>query len=249
MSKQHNGLVHSGSIALVALVLAACGCRNGERAQSSPGDSYAMERKTMIERQLRPRGIKDPLVLAAMEKVPRHRFVPDNLRASAYADGPLPIGLDQTISQPYVVAAMTEAARLRGGERVLEVGTGSGYQAAVLAEIAGEVYSIEILDELARRAAAALAELGYRNVHVKTGDGYQGWPDAAPFDAILVTAAPDHVPAALKQQLKVGARLVLPVGGTRGQELLMITRIEDGWVEERLFPVLFVPMTGEAERR
>lgn len=204
-------------------------------------DPYARERGQMVERQLRGRGIRDRTVLAAMARVPRHRFVPAELQSLAYSDQPLPIGLEQTISQPYIVAYMTEAADISPGDRVLEIGTGSGYQAAVLAELAREVYSIEIIPELAARARAVLAELGYRNVHVRTGDGYAGWPEHAPFDAILVTAAPDHAPPALVQQLAVGARMVIPVG-TGEQEMRIITKTATGFVEQKTLPVRFVPL-------
>ncbi len=202
----------------------------------------------MVERQLRDRGIADEAVLSAMTAVPRHRFVPAELAASAYDDHPLPIGYDQTISQPYVVAFMTEVAALRPDGRVLEIGTGSGYQAAVLAEIASRVYTIEIVPELGDRSGALLAELGYDNIDVRTGDGYRGWPDAAPFDAIVVTAAPDHVPPALVEQLAVGARLVIPVGSFY-QDILIVTKTDNGTTTESVLPVRFVPMTGEAQDR
>jgi len=181
-----------------------------------------------------------------MGKVPRHEFDPSDVAGMAYVDGPLPIGWRQTISQPYIVALMSELAAPRPGARVLEVGTGSGYQAAVLSELGAEVYSIEIIEPLARRAAATLARLGYASVHTRTGDGYRGWPEAAPFDAIVVTAAPAAVPEPLRQQLKIGGRLVLPVG-TRAQELRVITRTAQGWDERKVIPVVFVPMTGEAQ--
>lgn len=202
----------------------------------------------MVERQLRDRGIADDAVLAAIRAVPRHRFVPAELAPNAYDDRPLPIGYSQTISQPYVVAFMTEAAALRPDSRVLEIGTGSGYQAAVLAEIANRVYTIEIVPELAERSGALLAELGYDNVETRAGDGYRGWPDAAPFDAIVVTAAPDHVPPALVEQLAVGARLVIPVGNFF-QDILIVTKTDTGTTTESVLPVRFVPMTGEAQRR
>ena len=202
----------------------------------------------MVERQLRDRGIADDAVLAALRDVPRHRFVPTELAPNAYDDRPLPIGYDQTISQPYVVAFMTEAAAIRPDSRVLEIGTGSGYQAAVLAEIANRVYTIEIVPELAARSGALLAGLGYDNVETRAGDGYRGWPDAAPFDAIVVTAAPDHVPPALVEQLAVGARLVIPVGNFF-QDILIVTKTETGTTTESVLPVRFVPMTGEAQRR
>ena len=206
------------------------------------------ERRAMVDRQLRPRGIADPAVLDALGAVPRHVFVPSGLAASAYADTALPIGLRQTISQPYIVAYMTEAAALRPGARVLEIGTGSGYQAAVLAEVASRVYTIEIVAVLAAAARTRLAGLGYDNVEVRAGDGYRGWPEEAPFDAILVTAAPDHVPAALVEQLAPGARLVLPVGPDGAlQAMTIVTKGAGGAVTEQTFPVRFVPMTGEAQ--
>lgn len=206
------------------------------------------ERERMVDMQIRSRGIRDQRVLDAMGTVPRHRFVPPALQDQAYADTPLPIGSEQTISQPYIVAYMTEALRLPHDAVVLEVGTGSGYQAAVLAAVAREVYSIEIVPELAARSGQVLTELGYANIHLRTGDGYQGWSEAAPFDGIVVTAAPDHVPPALVDQLAVGARLVIPVGRF-SQEMRIVTRTTDGAVSETTIPVRFVPMTGEAERR
>jgi protein-L-isoaspartate(D-aspartate) O-methyltransferase len=207
---------------------------------------YAEDRQRMVAEQIVARGVKDSLVLAALRSVPRHEFVPEDLRAAAYRDTPLPIGEDQTISQPYIVALMTSALGLEGGEKVLEVGTGSGYQAAVLDEIADSVFTIEILPVLAERARAHLDRLGYGDVRVRTGDGYRGWPEEAPFDAIVVTAAPDHVPRPLLEQLKVGGRLVLPVGKNR-QQLQVWTRTERGFETKNLIPVQFVPMTGEAQ--
>ena len=174
--------------------------------------------------------------------------MPPGQRQRAYEDRPLPIGHRQTISQPYIVAYMTQALRLTPDAKVLEVGTGSGYQAAVLAELAAAVYSIEIITQLAERARDTLAELGYANVQVRQGDGYAGWPEQAPFDAIMVTAAPDHVPQPLVDQLAVGGRLIIPVGQNR-QTLTILTRTEDGVEQDTTLPVLFVPMTGEAERR
>jgi protein-L-isoaspartate(D-aspartate) O-methyltransferase len=199
-------------------------------------------RERMVAHQLRSRGIADERVLAAMRKVPRHEFVPPASRRLAYEDEPLPIGAGQTISQPYMVAAMTELARIGRHSRVLEVGTGSGYQAAVLAEIAREVYTIEIVETLARDAGRTLRRCGYGGVHVRHGDGYRGWTEAAPFDAIVVTAAPPAVPAALLDQLAPGGRLVIPVG-TDEQELQVHRRTADGIVVEKHFPVRFVPMT------
>jgi protein-L-isoaspartate(D-aspartate) O-methyltransferase len=205
-------------------------------------------RKRMVERQIRARGITDPKVLNAMLRVPRHLFVPDFVRDQAYEDYPLPIGSDQTISQPYIVALMTSLLELKGGEKVLEIGTGSGYQAAVLAEIAGKVYTIEILEELARQARETLSSLGYRNIEQRVGDGWVGWPEAAPFDGILVTAAPPKVPQALVDQLAMGGRLVIPVGRTF-QDLLVLTRTPAGVERKTVIPVRFVPMTGEAQKQ
>jgi protein-L-isoaspartate(D-aspartate) O-methyltransferase len=200
----------------------------------------------MVTEQLIPRGVKDKSVLEAMRQVPRHEFVPEAVRAHAHDDRPLPIGLDQTISQPYIVALMSELARVGRGSRVLEVGTGSGYQAAVLAHLGAEVYSIEIVAPLARRAAETLARLGYKSVKTRTGDGYQGWAEAAPFDAILVTAAPDHVPEPLIRQLRIGGRMVIPVGRAGEQDLKVLTRTKTGVEERMVIPVRFVPMTGRA---
>jgi protein-L-isoaspartate(D-aspartate) O-methyltransferase len=210
-------------------------------------DAYAQAREGMVREQIESRQVVDRRTLAALRKVPRHLFVPADQAPLAYADHPLPIGHEQTISQPYIVAFMTEALGLQGGETVLEVGTGSGYQAAVLAEIATRVYTIEIVAPLAREARARLGGLGYRNVEVRAGDGYQGWPEKAPFDAIMVTAAAPRVPQPLKDQLKDGGRLVLPVG-EEYQELVLLTRRGDRYEERRLLPVRFVPMTGAVRR-
>jgi protein-L-isoaspartate(D-aspartate) O-methyltransferase len=242
-------------LALALVALAACRSPRADRAGDSlpPADSaraddpYAAERARMVEEQLRARGIRDRAVLAAMARVPRHELVPGAYRRLAYADHPLPIGFEQTISQPYIVAYMTEAAQVSRDDRVLEVGTGSGYQAAVLAELAREVYTVEIVPELAARAAAQLRALGYANVHARAGDGYAGWPEHAPFDAIVVTAAPDHVPPALVEQLAVGGRMVIPVG--RGdQEMRVLTRTAAGVVERRTIPVQFVPLVRSPPR-
>jgi protein-L-isoaspartate(D-aspartate) O-methyltransferase len=208
------------------------------------------ERKQMVRDQIAggARGITDARVLAAMEKVPRHKFVPIELRSRAYEDGPLPIGHEQTISQPFVVAFMTEKLDLRPTDRVLEIGTGSGYQAAVLAELVAEVHTIEIIEPLARRAEADLKELGYTNIHVRIGDGFYGWPEAAPFGVVIVTCAPERVPQPLIDQLKDGGRMIVPVGEIGAQELVMF-RKHDGKLEKRaVLNVRFVPMTGEAER-
>jgi len=214
------------------------------RPTSAQDDRFAEKRQRMVETQIAARDVKDPLVLEAIGRVPRHAFIPEAYRAQAYEDYPLPIGSDQTISQPYIVALMTSLLGLHGGERVLEVGTGSGYQAAVLAEIAGEVCTIEILDALADQARETLRSLGYENVEVRAGDGWAGWPERAPFDGILVTTAPERVPEPLLDQLKVGGRLVIPVGRFF-QDLLVYTRTTDGYEKRNVIPVRFVPMTGK----
>jgi protein-L-isoaspartate(D-aspartate) O-methyltransferase len=213
-------------------------------AAATEDPEYAGERERMVGRQLKARGIADPRVLDAMRKVPRHRFVPAAQRGEAYTDAPLPIGQGQTISQPYIVALMTELARPRPDDVALEIGTGSGYQAAVLAEVVSHVYTIELESSLSERAAATLRELGHRNVSVRTGDGYAGWPEHAPFDVILVTAAPDHVPQPLLDQLRPGGRLIVPVGPTLAvQELRVIEKDAAGHVSTRsVSPVRFVPL-------
>jgi len=208
----------------------------------------ARRRREMVESQIRSRGITDGRVLQAMAEVPRHLFVPPSVRGEAYEDYPLPIGAQQTISQPYIVALMTSLLELTGGERVLEVGTGSGYQAAVLSRIAREVYSIEILEPLSSSARRAIDGIGYSNIHLRVGDGWAGWKDSAPFDGILVTAAPEKVPQPLLDQLKVGGRLVIPVG-SYFQDLLVYTRTSTGFEKRNVIPVRFVPMTGEATRQ
>ena len=233
-----------------AAVLTACTC---SPAETPPGNSWEAARKRMVERQLAARGVKDRRVLAAMGKVPRQEFVTEGHRAEAYNDRPLPIGQGQTISQPYLVAFMTEAIGPRPGQRVLEVGTGSGYQAAVLAELVGEVYTVELLPELAAAADKRLARLGYRNVHVKAGDGYLGWPEKGPFDAVIVTCGATEVPRPLFEQLKPGGKMVIPVGEAgQMQTLRIITKGSDGKREVRdLLPVRFVPLrrAGKAERK
>jgi protein-L-isoaspartate(D-aspartate) O-methyltransferase len=226
----------------LVFVVVVAGCRS--EPVPAARDPYADARARMVAETIAARGVSDERVLAAMRKVPRHEFVRDADLDRAYDDRALSIGHDVTISQPYVVAAMTEAAAVTPGERVLEVGTGSGYQAAVLAELGADVYSIEIIEPLAKQTHALLARLGYK-LQLRVGDGYRGWPDAAPFHAIIVTAAPEQVPKPLLDQLAVGGKLVIPVGGD-DQQLQVITRTAAGTTTESLMDVRFVPMTGEA---
>jgi protein-L-isoaspartate(D-aspartate) O-methyltransferase len=202
---------------------------------------FAKERRVMTDSQIRARGVRDPRVLAAIEKVPRHLFVPEGMRGCAHADEPLPIGQGQTISQPYIVAYMTAALGLQGGERVLEIGTGSGYQTAVLAEMVREVWTVEIVENLSRQARSILDSLGYANIRYRVGDGSGGWPESAPFDAVMVTAAAARMPESLEEQLGPGGRMIIPVG-TDLQELILVRREEKGLTRERLLAVRFVPL-------
>ena len=207
--------------------------------------NFARRREAMVTRQIERRGIDDPGVLAAMRAVPRHRFVPEGELRQAYKDSPLPIGFGQTISQPFIVAYMCQMAHLDSTSRVLEVGTGSGYHASVMAQIADTVYTMEIVPQLADRALAAITSLGYDNIVTRTADGYYGWPDAAPFDAIVVTAAPEHIPPPLVQQLAEGGRMIIPVGHPFLTQYLVLVEKKDGRVTSRqLMPVRFVPFTG-----
>lgn len=206
---------------------------------------YAFLRHVMVKNQIENRGITNQRVLDAMKKVPRHRFVPKKVRHLAYNDYPLPIGEDQTISQPYIVALMTEILNPDGDKTVLEIGTGSGYQAAILAELYKQVYTIEIIDSLGKQSKKRLSELGYRNVHVKIGDGYKGWKEHSPFDAIIVTCAPSHIPEPLKEQLAEGGKMIIPVGKLHDQKLLLLVK-EKGIINEKeVIPVRFVPMMGK----
>lgn len=214
------------------------------RQSTSRPDGFAAARAAMVAEQIQARGVESPRVLEAMRAVPRHRFVPATLQHLAYADRPLPIGHGQTISQPYIVAYMTEALQVEGAHRVLEIGTGSGYQAAVLARLARAVYTIEIVPELARRAAATLKELGYASVDVRAGDGYAGWPEHAPFDRIMVTAAPEDIPQPLIDQLATGGRMVIPVGSGE-QWMTIVEKTPAGVLRRRTIPVRFVPFTRE----
>jgi protein-L-isoaspartate(D-aspartate) O-methyltransferase len=210
----------------------------------------AAARKRMVERDLKGRDINDPKVLEVMGRVPRHLFVDKSLQSQSYADHPLPIGEGQTISQPYIVALMTQILKIKPGEKVLEIGTGSGYQAAVLAELTDQVYSIEIREKLTRQATERLKELGYEKVHVKYGDGYFGWEEYAPFDAIIVTCAANHIPPPLIKQIKEGGRLIIPLGSTTYFQTLTLLTMKQGKTDiQHLSGVAFVPMTGEAQKR
>jgi protein-L-isoaspartate(D-aspartate) O-methyltransferase len=249
------GRAYLGSMRKLALLMAGWLTGLASRGTAAPSpvaagnDAFAVARQQMVASQLLGpgRGITNARVLAVMGKVPRHEFVPERLRARAYDDYPLPIGHGQTISQPYIVAFMTEQLAPQPTDRVLEIGTGSGYQAAVLAELVAEVYTVEIVEELANRAAADLKRLGYTNVHVRAGDGYKGWPEAAPFDSVIVTCAPEHVPQPLIDQLKNGGRMIIPVGPLWSQELVLL-RKEGGKLEQHaVLPVQFVPMTGRGQ--
>ena len=230
--------------ALAGVIAMVAGCDGAVAERQSAAAQSSAARMQMVDQQIAGRDIKDARVLDAMRRVPRHEFVPEPLRGSAYEDSPLPIGHDQTISQPYIVAYMTEALELAASHRVLEIGTGSGYQAAVLGELVDEVYTIEIVAPLAERARHTLAALGYKNVHVRTGNGYLGWPEHAPFDRVMVTAAPDAVPPALVEQLKIGGLMAIPVG-VGSQELRILRRTDGGMEVLRTLPVRFVPMTGK----
>lgn len=236
-------------ISVLAVVLMGVGCtelcQQAKKRAEMTEKKYAAQRAEMVRLQLKARGVKNERVLEAMGRVERHRFVPGRYRVESYIDSPLSIGKDQTISQPYIVAYMTELLELKDENRVLEIGTGSGYQAAILAELCQEVYTIEIIESLGFAAEQLLGELNYENIKVKVGDGYQGWPEHAPFDAIIVTAAPDHVPQPLIDQLAEGGRLIIPVGDFN-QELILITREQGKLKRERKLPVRFVPMTGKA---
>ena len=236
--------IRRGPPLLAAWLITLCvlpACSQGD------DDVFAAARRLMVRTQLAARDIADTSVLQTMAEIPRHEFVPPNLKDMAYQDRPLPIGEGQTISQPYIVAYMTQALDLQAGDKVLEIGTGSGYQAAVLARLVEHVYTIEIIPSLGDSARQLLQRQGHDNVTVRVGDGYVGWPSEAPFDAIMVTAAPDHVPPALVDQLAEGGRLVLPVGD-HYQELLRLTKREDEIHTESLLPVRFVPMTGQAQK-
>jgi protein-L-isoaspartate(D-aspartate) O-methyltransferase len=225
-------------------ILLSCEGTNSDSLRNPVQVDFQSMKEEMVETQIRARGIKDETVLNAMLKVDRHEFVPEEARHLAYSDRPLPIGEGQTISQPYIVALMTELLELKKGDRVLEIGTGSGYQAAILAELANHLYTIEIIESLGRSAEGLLRKLGYKNITVKIGDGYIGWEEFAPFDAIIVTAAPPHIPQPLLDQLKERGRLVIPVGDYY-QELKKVTKVKGEIKSQDIIPVVFVPMTGE----
>ncbi len=237
-------------VVVTALLLMSCATAGKEGSEglphpTPPPDEYEVIRKTMVDAQIRERGVKDARVLAAMERVHRHRFVPDQWLEQAYEDHPLPIGYGQTISQPYVVAAMTEVIQPQPGDRILEIGTGSGYQAAILAELVGEVYTIEIIPELCAQAQERLTDLGYQNVHVRCDDGYYGWEEHAPYDGIVVTAAPDHIPQPLVAQLADGGSMVIPVGPPGAYQVLwLLERHGEEVTSRQLMGVTFVPLTG-----
>jgi protein-L-isoaspartate(D-aspartate) O-methyltransferase len=229
---------------LLFAAIATAGC-----GQQTPTTiDFGAQRDRMVEQQLKLRGIKDERVLAAMGKVPREQFVSVDARASAYQDAPLPIGYGQTISQPYIVAFMTEQLRPKQTDRVLEIGSGSGYQAAILAELVADVYTVEIVEPLAKTAEGTLQRLGYKNVHIKVGDGYNGWPDEAPFDAIAVTCAPEKVPQPLVDQLKDGGRMIIPVGEQFAQQLYLFEKKNGQLKESATLPVRFVPMVREGKK-
>jgi protein-L-isoaspartate(D-aspartate) O-methyltransferase len=230
---------------LLFAAIATTGCRQ----QTPPPSDFGAQRQRMVEQQLKSRGIKDERVLAAMAKVPREKFIPADARADAYGDGPLPIGYDQTVSQPYIVAFMTEQLGPKPSDRVLEIGSGSGYQAAILAELVTNVYTIDIVEPLAKSAQATLQRLGYKNVHIKVGDGYKGWPEEAPFDAIIVTCAPENVPQPLVEQLQDGGRMVIPVGERFAQQLYLLEKKNGQLKESATLPVRFVPMLREKKRQ
>lgn len=234
-----------GDLAFISLATLFLGC---ESRFSGPEADSANPMRMVEEQLMAPgRGITNQRVLQAMREVPRHEFVPPDMRSHAYDDSPLPIGHGQTISQPYIVGFMTECLNPQSDDRVLEIGTGSGYQAAVLARLVREVYSIEIVPELAERAKADLERLGYNNIHVRAGDGYRGWPEAAPFDSVIVTCAPEDVPDPLVEQLREGGRMIIPVGGRVQQELVLLQKESGKLRRQAVLPVRFVPMTGTAQ--
>ena len=243
---QRNSLISGLVLCCLGLILVT-GCRQTPGQMEPDPDPFAVRRMQMVEEQLAARDVVDPVVLRTMRQVPRHLFVSESLREHAYTDQPLPIAAEQTISQPYIVAFMTQALQLQETDKVLEIGTGSGYQAAVLAEIVQAVHTIEIVPELAKQSKLLLDEMNYENIQLRTGDGYQGWPEAAPFDKIIVTAAPPKIPKPLLNQLKVGGLMTIPVG-EKEQGLILIKRTMEGYEKQKVMGVRFVPMTGKAQK-
>lgn len=243
-SPTFSGAMPGAGRIFVLLCLALAACTDAKPPQTA---DLAAQREAMVEQQIAGRGISDPATLEAMRAVPRHEFLPLRLRSEAYMDYPLPIGHGQTISQPFIVAFMTEAIRPQPGEKILEIGAGSGYQAAILAHMGADVYTIEIVEPLAKMARLTLERLGYKNARVKYGDGFHGWPEHAPFDAIIVTCAPDKIPPALVEQLRDGGRMIIPVGGGMNQELVLLRKEGNKIEKQSVLPVRFVPMTGEAQ--
>lgn len=238
-------VLHNGVLFLLTGIIFCATCM----AEKKKEDVFAEQREYMVKSQIERRGVENKKVLDAMRKVERHRFVPENFRSAAYADHALPIGEGQTISQPYIVALMTEVLELDDNKKVLEVGTGSGYQAAVLGEICNKVYTIEIIEILGKRAEKLLKELNYKNVHVKVGDGYKGWKEHAPFDAIIVTCAPTHIPQPLKDQLAEGGKMVIPFGEQFSQELVLLTKEKGKIKQQKIIPVRFVPMIDKEHKK
>jgi len=238
-------------LTLIICFISILECRqnNNKIRQTTSYNTFKEERKLMVEEQIKKRGIKDSTIIEAFLKVPRHRFVPIKYRKMAYKDHPLPIGEGQTISQPYIVAYMTQILNLSKTDKVLEIGTGSGYQAAILGELSDSIYTIEIITSLGSRASRLLQEMGYSNIKVKIGDGYQGWEEYAPFDAIIVTCAPTEIPNALKNQLKEGGRIIIPVGSLYYQNLVYLRKVNNQIKEEKVFPVRFVPMVDTSGKK
>jgi len=238
-------------LTLIICFISILECRqnNNKIRQTTSYNTFKEERKLMVEEQIKKRGIKDSTIIKAFLKVPRHRFVPIKYRKMAYKDHPLPIGEGQTISQPYIVAYMTQILNLSKTDKVLEIGTGSGYQAAILGELSDSIYTIEIITSLGNRASRLLQEMGYSNIKVKIGDGYQGWEEYAPFDAIIVTCAPTEIPNALKNQLKEGGRIIIPVGSLYYQNLVYLRKVNNQIKEEKVFPVRFVPMVDTSGKK
>jgi protein-L-isoaspartate(D-aspartate) O-methyltransferase len=235
---------HLNGASFLLILLLLCHCTGNPQST----EEFTKQREQMVKWQIEARGVTDKQVLNAMRKVERHLFVPSELTSYAYADQPLPVGYNQTISQPYIVAYMTEALKLGPGSKVLEIGTGSGYQAAVLGELCDSVFSVEIITELGTKAKSLLKDLGYDNVFVKIGDGYKGWPEYAPFDAIIVTCAPTHIPEPLTEQLVEGGKMIIPVGETNYQQLILMIKKKGRLIEQAVLPVRFVPMVDKNKK-